>query len=199
MIVPAGTDERSDVGTCPRRRYRSTLFVACAALVLGLVMSLGIGVGSASAYSDGYVNASVLNLRDGPGLWATVVNRMYDGEYVGVLDGPTDDGWYLVDYYGTTGWAYGSYLWMNGGLGWSSGGYGSAAWVDAAALNLRASASGGAAVLDVLSSNTEVYVTGGYVGGLRSSAGQRYLRLGLGRLPVLLQADVGVLYARPMD
>jgi len=47
---------------------------------------------------------------------------MWEGQYIGVLAGPTDDGWYEVEYQGSVGWAFGSYLWVNGGAGWGGGG-----------------------------------------------------------------------------
>ena len=74
----------------------------------------------AAAQTTAYVDADGLNLRDGPGTWAAVVNVMWPGEAVTVLDGPVDDGWYYVDYYGQVGWAYGGYLSFEGGVGGSS-------------------------------------------------------------------------------
>ncbi len=107
---------------------------ASLAIILAMVMSLAMGASLAAAYSDGYVSTDVLNLRDGPGTWAGVIDQMWDGEYIGVLSGPTDDGWYKVDYSGTVGWAYGSYLRVNGGAGWGGGNgggdYSAEQWVD---------------------------------------------------------------------
>jgi hypothetical protein len=91
---------------------------------LGLIVALGCAIAlqptSVGAYSDGYVDTDVLNLRDGPGTWAPVISQMWQGEYVGVLDGPTADGWYYVDYQGRQGWAYGGYLGGNGQTGWAN-------------------------------------------------------------------------------
>jgi uncharacterized protein YraI len=117
--------------------------------------------------SSAFVNTDVLNLRDGPGTWATIVNQMWQGEPVTILDGPTSDGWYQVSYYGQVGWAYGAYLGFGDG-GWGGGGVGGmgvSAWVNTDALNMRAGASTATAVLDVLYQGEEVLVTGGDVNG----------------------------------
>jgi uncharacterized protein YraI len=122
--------------------------------------------------SVAYVNTDVLNLRDGPGLWATVLNKMWQGEAVDVLDGPTDDGWYQVSYDGQVGWAYGGYLVIDGEVAWwddavasGVGGTGGTAWVNTDRLNMRAGASLDANVLDLLVQGEEVTVTGGEQNG----------------------------------
>jgi uncharacterized protein YgiM (DUF1202 family) len=73
-----------------------------------------------AAASDGYIDTDVLNLRDSPDTSGTVLSLMWQGEYVAVLDGPTGDGWYQVEYQGTVGWAYGGYLSIDGVGGWAS-------------------------------------------------------------------------------
>jgi uncharacterized protein YgiM (DUF1202 family) len=125
----------------------------------------------AAAASDGYVDTDVLNLRDDAGTWANVIDKMYQGEPVTVLAGPTDDGWYEVDYYGEQGWAYGGYLVVDGSPGWADssggavGGVGATAWVDTDSLNVRADASTDASVIDELGAGAEVSVIGSPVNG----------------------------------
>jgi uncharacterized protein YraI len=149
-----------------RRRFGSLSAMALLVAILALTLSpLSVrGVGSA------YVDTDVLNLRDGPGTWANVLNTMWQGEPVDILDGPTEDGWYQVSYYGEVGWAYGAYLAIDGESGWYDdadtggsdgvGGYGVAAWVGTDRLNMRAGASLDADVLDLLFQGEEVTVTG---------------------------------------
>lgn len=129
MFVPPGVTGGRRARIANRFSRRVSLLAALAVLI-ALALSFGPGVSSAAAYSDGWINTDILNLRDGPGTWATVIDRMWEDEYVGVLAGPTDDGWYKVSYYGTVGWAYGSYLWVDGGAGWGGGGGGGERWVD---------------------------------------------------------------------
>jgi hypothetical protein len=122
------------------------------------------------AASDGYVDTDVLNLRDDAGTWANVIDKMYQGDYVYVIDGPTDDGWYQVEYDGQVGWAYGSYLSVDGSSGWDEepagvGGYYGTAWVGSDRLNLRADATTASGVLDVLGAGQDVSVTGDAVNG----------------------------------
>jgi hypothetical protein len=88
-------------------------FVAIAILLVSVVS----GLHSASAASS-YIDTDVLNLRDDAGVWGGVITEMYQGEGITVLDGPTDDGWYYIDYQGVQGWAWGGYLAVNGSLGW---------------------------------------------------------------------------------
>ncbi len=149
-----------------RRRFGSlsalTLLIAILALTLSPLPVRGA--------SYAYVDTDELNLRDGPGTWANVQNKMWQGEPVDIIDGPTDDGWYQVSYYGEVGWAYGGYLSIDGESGWYEesgsggsggvGGYGVAAWVNTDRLNMRAWASLDANVLDLLFQGEEVTVTG---------------------------------------
>ena len=91
-----------------------------------------------AAASDGYIDTDVLNLRDSPSTDGAIIAQMWQGEYVAVIDGPTGDGWYQVEYQGTVGWAYGGYLSIDGAGGWASdagvGGVSSASsgerWID---------------------------------------------------------------------
>lgn len=136
----------------------AALLIAFAAMALMPQTTRGAG--------DAYVDTDVLNLRDGPGTWASVIDKMWQGESLNVLDGPTDDGWYEVEYYGEVGWAYGGYLSVGGEEGWYEaqdgvGGSYSTAWVDTDLLNMRTGASTGSDVIDLLSEGEEISVTGG--------------------------------------
>lgn len=115
-------------------RSRGVGLLVALAILFVMLIPFAAGPRPVAAYSDGYVNTDVLNLRTGAGTWAEVIDQMWDGEYVGVLSGPTDDGWYNVEYKGSVGWAFGSFLWVNGGAGWggvdTSGASGGERWVD---------------------------------------------------------------------
>lgn len=134
MFVPPGESggRRAPVTW---RHSRSVGLLAALAIALAMVFSYGVGAKPVAAYADGYVNTDVLNLRTDAGTWAEVIGQMWDGEYVGVLSGPTEDGWYNVDYQGSVGWAFGSYLMVNGSAGGgggsdSSSSFGGERWVD---------------------------------------------------------------------
>jgi len=109
--------------------------LAVVALLLATIAA--VLPGAARADSGATVATDVLNLRDGPGTWANVIDRMYQGADVSILDGPTSDGWYEVSYGGEDGWAYGAYLDVNGattssdnsGVG-SDQGSGGEHWID---------------------------------------------------------------------
>lgn len=73
---------------------------------------------SVQATDVAFVDTDVLNLRSGSGTWADVITRMWQNEAVEVLDGPTEDGWYKVNYAGEIGWTYGGYLSIDGAPGW---------------------------------------------------------------------------------
>lgn len=147
------------------------LVVSVLALLLPALLSMAQPA-RVAAQSAGYIDTDVLNLREEPGTWATILTQMWQGEYVTVLDGPTDDGWYLVDYSGWQGWAYGGYLLVDGSPGWSDwqgnsgvGGQASTAWVNTDSLNVRVDASIDAWVMDRLPQGTELTVTGDVVNG----------------------------------
>ncbi len=115
------------------RLVRGARLLAALMIVMGIALAAGAHAQPAGAYSDGWIATDVLNLREEPGTWAGILDQMWDGEYVGVLDGPTGDGWYQVEYRGTIGWAFGSYLSVNGSIGWSGGsggGSGGERWAD---------------------------------------------------------------------
>lgn len=157
----------------PQLRIARQRFLAISVLALLLPTLLSISSPRyAAAESSGSINTDVLNLREEPGTWATILNQMYQGENITVLDGPTEDGWYRVEYAGTRGWAYGGYLLVDGSPGWSEwegdGGVGAAsstAWVNTDRLNVRVDASTDAWVMDRIGQGDEVTVTGGVVNG----------------------------------
>ena len=99
-----------------RRASRSTLRLIQLALVLILAAAATVAPLPQGARADSYdhIATDVLNLRSGPGTSYDVIDQMWNGELITVIDGPTDDGWYNVDYYGEVGWAYGGYLSIGG-------------------------------------------------------------------------------------
>src|SRR5205823_5001244 len=67
--------------------------------------------GTAAVRTDDH---SGLNMRSGPSRHAERVGAINEGDFVSVVDGPfyDEDGavWYLVDYGGLTGYAFGEFL-----------------------------------------------------------------------------------------
>ena len=125
----------SGTGQPLSRKSRFLSLAASLAILTTIVLSFTVNATPVAAASDGWVQVDRLNLRTGPGTWAEVIDKMWEGDYVAVIDGPTDDGWYQVRYDGSVGWAYGTYLWVNGGLGWSGDSYGGSSsgsdrWID---------------------------------------------------------------------
>lgn len=141
-------------------RRRSLLVVALLAVLASLASP---SVGRAAV--DGYIATDVLYLRAEAGTDGTVLAEMYDGEYVTVIDGPSDHGWYYLDYAGINGWAHGKYLSIGGSGGWAAdvdvGASGGTAWVGTDALNVRAGPSPDAGVVDTLTQGTELALAGG--------------------------------------
>lgn len=118
MLVPQGTSEA-------RSRERSKIlsrlsFLVVAGMAFAAILTFVSPMAHVAAASDGYINTDVLNLRDSPSTESTILTEMWQGEYVAVIDGPTDDGWYQVEYQGTVGWAWGGYLSVDGESGWAS-------------------------------------------------------------------------------
>jgi hypothetical protein len=109
--------------------------LALAGLLLASIFAAAAPQGARADTYD-HIATDELNLRSGPGTWADVIDHMYNGELITVLDGPTDDNWYQVDYYGEVGWAYGGYLSINGVDGANADGVGGSAsqeeehWID---------------------------------------------------------------------
>jgi hypothetical protein len=136
MLVPQGTSDARGLAakSAPRRLMRLMLAgIAFVAILALLAPSTHV-----AAASDGYIDTDVLNLRDSPSTDGSILTQMWQGEYVSVIDGPTGDGWYQVEYQGTVGWAYGGFLSVDGTAGWASdlgvGGVSSASsgerWID---------------------------------------------------------------------
>jgi uncharacterized protein YraI len=123
-------------------------------------------ISPAQAAIDSYVDTDVLYLRSDPSTDGGVLAQMSYGEYVAVIDGPTEDGWYFLDYAGSQGWAYGEYLNVGGSPGWAGdggsgvGGSGDTVWVDTDALNVRADASKDAWILGTVGQGAEFTVVG---------------------------------------
>jgi N-acetylmuramoyl-L-alanine amidase len=89
------------------------------------------------------IATDVLRLRGGPGTGYDILDRMFQGESVTILDGPTGDGWYQVSYHGQAGWAFGDYLDLDSGDSGDSGDddggdLASSATIATDVLNLRA-------------------------------------------------------------
>lgn len=118
----------------PRPSARPLLLVLAGLLIASFFAAAAPQRARADAYD--HIATDELNLRSGPGTWADIIDRMWSGEPITVLDGPTDDNWYQVDYYGEVGWAYGGYLSINGVLGADADGVGGSAsqeeehWID---------------------------------------------------------------------
>lgn len=121
----------------PERRLRlSQPIRVLLAGMLFLSIFAGIAPQAAQAATYDHIATDELNLRAGPGTDYDVIDRMWNGERITVIDGPTDDGWYKIDYYGEVGWAYGGYLYIDGVYGAEADGVGSASsqdqehWID---------------------------------------------------------------------
>jgi uncharacterized protein YgiM (DUF1202 family) len=120
----------------------------------------------ARAAIDSYVDTDVLYLRADPSTGGGVIAEMTYGQYVAVIDGPTEDGWYFIDYAGMQGWAYGTYLNVGGSLGWDAGssaavgGSGGTAWVATDALNVRAEPTRKAWVMGTIGQGEAVEIAG---------------------------------------
>jgi uncharacterized protein YraI len=105
-----------------------------AAIVVAIAAAV-ITPALAHAQESAAVGAAPLNLRAEPGTWAAVVGLLWQGEPVALLDGPTSDGWYLVQTDDRTGWAFGGGLDLDGSADASGQGGPSAAndaerWID---------------------------------------------------------------------
>lgn len=117
MLVPKGTSEAR--GCAGSRIFSRLSFLVLAGMAFAAVLTLFSPATHVAAASDGSIDTDVLNLRDSPGTDGAILTQMWQGEYVAVLDGPTDDGWYQVEYQGMVGWAWGGYLVVDGSRGWA--------------------------------------------------------------------------------
>lgn len=84
-----------------------------AAIAVAIIVATGVPT-AALAGESAAVGAAPLNLRAEPGTWAAVVGLLWQGESIALLDGPTSDGWYLVQAGDQTGWVYGGGLDLGG-------------------------------------------------------------------------------------
>lgn len=141
-------------------------------LVSVLLLSIFCLTASPSrAAIDGYVDTDVLLLRSDPGTGGDVLARMHGGEYVAIIDGPSNNGWYFIDYAGIQGWAHGGYLSVGGAPGWDRpadagiGGSVGTVWVATNALNVRAAPSTDATVLGTVGQGSSLEIIGDASGG----------------------------------
>lgn len=100
-----------------------------AAIAVAVVVVAGVPDG-VRAEGGAAVAAPQLNLRTEPGLWAPVVDQLWQGERLTLLAGPTPDDWYQVQAGDRTGWAYGGLLALDGAT--AAVGQGSAGPADSA-------------------------------------------------------------------
>jgi uncharacterized protein YraI len=118
MLVPRGTSVAR--GRAATRLIARLSLLVLAGMAFAAVLATISPTAHVAAASEGYVDTDVLNLRDSPSTDGVILTQMWQGEYVAVYDGPTDDGWYQVEYQGTVGWAWGGYLAVDGVGGWAS-------------------------------------------------------------------------------
>src|SRR6476659_2610818 len=98
-------------GGCRGRACGTASSLAAIAIAIAVV----VGTPAATrAEESAAVGAAPLNLRAEPGTGAAVVGLLWQGESIALLDGPTSDGWYLVQAGDQTGWAYGGGLDLGG-------------------------------------------------------------------------------------
>src|SRR5215210_2657940 len=119
-------------GGCWYRTRGAAGWLAAIAVAVVVVVAAPAGV---RAEWSAAVAAPQLNLRAEPGMWAEVVDQLWQGDRITVLAGPTPDDWYQVQAGDRTGWAYGGLLALDGatdGFGQGSAGPAESAerWVD---------------------------------------------------------------------
>jgi uncharacterized protein YgiM (DUF1202 family) len=143
--------------------------VLCSFLfVLSILLSTHPGIARAS--TDAYVSTDALYLRSDPSVNSEIVNEMLWGDYVAIIDGPTDDGWYFVDFDGQQGWAYGDYLSIGAAPSSDSGatavgGSGDTVWVATDALNVRSDPDADGWILGTAGQGDQFQVVGDPVAG----------------------------------
>lgn len=138
------------------------------AVILAMLGVGGLAPRAVAESGEAMVATDVLNVRSEPWLGAEIVNQVVWGESLWIVEGPTENNWFYVNYWGDlAGWVFGDYLNIGGvgGYAWeapSSGdaGLGVPAWVGADALNVRTSASQSAEAIDLVSSGDAVTVIG---------------------------------------
>ncbi len=103
-------------GVC--RRFARSLWVVGATVGLTLVLMMMTSHHAAAGFGA-TINSEDVNLRSDAGTWAAVVGTMWNGEWVEITLGPTEDGWYEVSADGMTGWVSGEFLTFDGDAVWS--------------------------------------------------------------------------------
>jgi hypothetical protein len=169
---------------------RGPVRVASVLLLIALFAMLASPRNTA-AEGGSYVDTDRLNLRSEPGTYAEVIGKLFQGDPIEVLAGPTEDGWYQVNYYGSVGWVYGGYINIGGSPGWSEwggsvGSSGPSVWVATDVLNIRADATTRSEVIDRAWQGEELTVVGeaynGFIpvvsDGVRGWANSAYLSWG---------------------
>ena len=90
------------------------------ALALGIAFTLlAFQRHPAAAGLGATVNSDDVNLRSDAGTWAEVLGTMWNGEWVEITLGPTEDGWYEVSADGVSGWVSGGFLSFDDGTLWT--------------------------------------------------------------------------------
>lgn len=143
------------------------------ALLCSLLAPHALSPRAAAASSEATIATDALNVRAEPWLGGEIVDQLVWGESVWIIDGPTEDNWFYVSYWGDrAGWVFGDYLSIGGvgGYVWEAPSNGDAglrisAWVDTDALNVRNAASSDASALDLFSYGDAVTVVGYEVNG----------------------------------
>ena len=106
-------------GTAASARPSRVMLAGLLALGVTAVVAL-LAATPVVARADWWVEVATdeLNLRSEPGAWGEIVGQVWGGEWVDVLDGPSDGNWYWVQSGDRAGWADGSYLALDGAPAW---------------------------------------------------------------------------------
>lgn len=99
-----------------KKRKTAGAFLVTGAMLLSSWMAPMATVFAAEAV--GTVTADVLNVRSGPGTSYSRIGYVYEGNQVNVLE--REDGWYVIEYNGGTGYVAEGYLEVTGEVGSSS-------------------------------------------------------------------------------
>ena len=139
------------LSSLPAVRFFTVLFIVAGALAPAIVAPR-------SAFADGAVTTSALNLRAGPRTDQRIRLVMPEGAQVEVIGGPRR-GYYKVVYDGQEGWAHGDYLDFGSGSG-DGGGSSSGSTAVLSALNLRSGPSTSDSIILVMPEGSRVDLTG---------------------------------------
>lgn len=149
----------------------SRLLLAAVAIVLALVGAVASDQPSPVAAATGaVVEAGPLTLRAEPDAWGVAVGELWHGAWVEILSGPTWNGWYQLRSGELTGWAPGDVLAIESiGVGdaVAVGGAapGTTAWVVTDAVNVRASPTIDAGIVEVIRQGSALTIIGDTVDG----------------------------------